>query len=572
MGAEAGRGAVIGDVDGDDRREIVVASLDGKLYSWNADGSAALAPITPSPGGSLIWSAPAIGDIDGDGGVDLVATVAAGRVAVVELPLAPWNPGKTDWPMDQANVGHSGVLDLDTDGDGDPNRTDCSIFDPSVHHGAAELCGGGDENCNGVVDEGFDVDGDSYKTCSYPFPDCNDNNPSIHPGAVEACNLVDDNCNGYVDDGIQNDQDQDGWTWCGGDCQDQDPRVNGIERGGLGWSDISCFDRIDNDCDGVVDWECALDVSDEWVVKGNVSPSQPAGMANMKSSSTPDDAYESIAEGNPGKRVVVYWTFPVPQNFLSVWYDLRVEGFRVSGNGDNFNFSWARRNQPGKCTDTSGETYSSTVLTVLNGSDDDRLQVFQLGPPAYDTVSICVKVEDSNPAGDDKKADTLMLDKLYLFPILLHAKAMSEFTTTGSRLNATSYLQTHDSDNIDEILQEAAPDTLNHTWKFNVSVGYAHQLHFEGWRTNGAEVENFQFYYATPQPGVVPETPGTFNLIPGALVDKARGGINADWAFGPQSVTAPLYGTVWIRILDTAPNGTSLDKMRTDYMSIKTTP
>lgn len=58
------------------------------------------------------------------------------------------------------------------------NNTDCNDNNPAIHPGASEVCNGIDDNCNGLIDEGFDVDGDGYTTCE---GDCNDNNPAIHP-------------------------------------------------------------------------------------------------------------------------------------------------------------------------------------------------------------------------------------------------------------------------------------------------------------------------------------------------------------------------------------------------------
>jgi len=67
-----------------------------------------------------------------------------------------------------------------------------------------------------------DADHDGFTACG---GDCDDGNPAVRPGAVEACNGIDDNCNGLVDETF--DQDGDGRTSCGGDCDDADPFVWG---------------------------------------------------------------------------------------------------------------------------------------------------------------------------------------------------------------------------------------------------------------------------------------------------------------------------------------------------------
>lgn len=62
-----------------------------------------------------------------------------------------------------------------------------------------EVCNKEDDNCDGRVDEGFDKDGDGYTTCG---GDCDDKDATVHPDAVERCNGKDDNCNGLVDEGF----------------------------------------------------------------------------------------------------------------------------------------------------------------------------------------------------------------------------------------------------------------------------------------------------------------------------------------------------------------------------------
>ncbi len=615
-GGEVSGAPMIADMDGDGIPEICVGSANKRLTTWNPDGTQAVQTYSV---GSTIFGTPAAGDIDNDGDVELVAGNEDGEIHVLDF-TAPWSPQAAEWPMVQADVRHTGHYRFDDaygdlDGDGDPNISDCAPQNAAIHHGATEFCNFVDDDCDGAVDEGFDADGDGFTTCG---GDCNDGTPDVHPGAPELCNQYDDNCNGVLDDGF--DLDGDGYTSCNGDCNDSnanvrpgatetcnsvdddcdqivdegpdadsdgwkssvcgnvpgfdcmddDPRINGIERAGGGWQDVSCWDRLDNDCDGTVDWDCALTVGDEHIQQGSRAPA--SGFDPMLPASA-DNTYVTYTEAAPGKKMVAFWTIYVPSGSTSTFYDLLMEAHRAPTNGnDTFSVSWARRNQSGECTDTSGETYT-TAFSVTRASDpagDPRLQAVQIGPPAIDTQAFCVKVVDSKTKQDSTPTDSLSLDRLYLMPVLLHVRATSEFTTTGSRLNGTTYVQTQSPDNVNEVLQEsAAPgDALNHTWKFNVPAGFSHQLHLEGSRTNGDTNDNFQFYYATPS-AQDPNQPGTFQQIPSAVIDVARGGINADFPFGPNHT---LVGTVWIRVQDTLTPGSSQQRLLLDYMSIKTTP
>ncbi len=51
------------------------------------------------------------------------------------------------------------------------------------------------------VDRCVDKDGDGYGDHCLKGPDCNDNDPNVHPGAPELCDGKDDNCNGQIDEG-----------------------------------------------------------------------------------------------------------------------------------------------------------------------------------------------------------------------------------------------------------------------------------------------------------------------------------------------------------------------------------
>ena len=132
-------------------------------------------------------------------------------------------------------------MDLDKDCDGSPASVDCDDNDPTIYPGATEICDGKDNNCDFVVDEGFDVDGDGWTTCSIP-PDCDDNDPNINPGMPEICDGIDNDCSGNADG---HDNDGDGFTNICGDCNENDPSIF------PGASEIC--DGIDNNCNGTVD-------------------------------------------------------------------------------------------------------------------------------------------------------------------------------------------------------------------------------------------------------------------------------------------------------------------------------
>ena len=114
-------------------------------------------------------------------------------------------------------------IDADDDNDGHADGVDCEPLNAAIHPGAAEVCDGIDNDCNGQTDDGagnctlfyVDADGDGWGTdvskclCApdgnykaTKAGDCHDGNAAVNPGAAEVCkNAVDENCNGQMSEG-----------------------------------------------------------------------------------------------------------------------------------------------------------------------------------------------------------------------------------------------------------------------------------------------------------------------------------------------------------------------------------
>ena len=151
--------------------------------------------------------------------------------------------------------------------------TDCNDGDEFVNPAASEYCNGGDDNCNGTVDEGLalvtyyqDSDVDGYGSAGMPLDacktppgyvldssDCNDAAGSINPGASEVCDNVDNDCSVSTADGSEE-------TWFDNLCDGTDSDL--CEEGNYGCtggvqvcSDSSGDNQdicngLDDDCDG----------------------------------------------------------------------------------------------------------------------------------------------------------------------------------------------------------------------------------------------------------------------------------------------------------------------------------
>jgi len=256
-------------------------ALSGEGLAINGQGLTHTAPKSAVAGAVTFrfgWKAPAT-----PGGVAfLVAAVAANGNGATSGDA----PGSGFFQWVFGCTAQTFYADLDRDGYGSrtygtllgcagapaptgyaPKDGDCDENDQGVNPGAAEICNGKDDNCDGQVDENApavmlwpDGDGDGYYRYQTGTPklgcagikgyaaiggDCVDTDPTIHPGATEICNGKDDNCDGTIDERVRP---QCGVGWCRResptcDAKDCVPGPPAVETCNL----------VDDDCNGEVD-------------------------------------------------------------------------------------------------------------------------------------------------------------------------------------------------------------------------------------------------------------------------------------------------------------------------------
>ena len=224
-------------------------------------------------------------------------------------------------------------VDTDADKDGVKAGVDCDDHDPAIHPGAAEICNGKDDNCDGKIDEGFDQDNDGTPSCSVNGKpaDCDDHDPAIHPGATEVCNEKDDNCDGKVDEGF--DADNDGFYACAHgtipvDCDD----TNGMIHPGA----TEICNGKDDDCNGKTD---EIPASLTGQLSSPVNPHwQLAGSALLGTAGSASAGWAELTTDTPEQAGALWWNalydFDVFDMTSTFWIQQKTNG------ADGMTFAW----------------------------------------------------------------------------------------------------------------------------------------------------------------------------------------------------------------------------------------
>ncbi len=111
-GGDIDSSPALGDIDGDGDLEVVVGSYDDKIWALNADGT----NVTgwPVQTGGDIDSSPALGDIDGDGDLEVVVGSYDDKIWALNAD----GTNVTGWPVQTGSGVFSSPALGDLDGDG----------------------------------------------------------------------------------------------------------------------------------------------------------------------------------------------------------------------------------------------------------------------------------------------------------------------------------------------------------------------------------------------------------------------------------------------------------------------
>ncbi|MDP2315821.1 MAG: putative metal-binding motif-containing protein [Pseudomonadota bacterium] len=318
------------------------------VKAWIEGGALILVPVDAD--GDLLYS-----DSDCDDGDATVHPYADERCDGVDNDC----DGVVD---DEAIDGSAFYVDADGDGygSGDPlsgcdaptgyaaEGGDCDDRDGEAFPGAPETCDDPvDRNCDGAVGV-VDGDADGWAACE----ECDDSDPAVFPGAIEVCDGGDNDCDGTVDDSAV-----DAGSW--------HPDADGDGYGDPGATEVACDtpvgfvanesdcddgsatispavssdpdDGIDNDCDGLVDEDnTTLSFS------GDIQPIFDAECATCHRSPRPQgdldlssDGYDDIVGVASVDLPSMHLVSPGEPADSYLWYKVNGTQATVGGSGDD---------------------------------------------------------------------------------------------------------------------------------------------------------------------------------------------------------------------------------------------
>jgi len=237
-----------------------------------------------------------------------------------------------------------------------PDPDDCDDADAAVHPGATEVPYDGiDQDCD---DEDLtDVDGDGYPADNAGGDDCNDDDVNTYPGAVEFEDDKDNDCNGLIDENLDTtDDDGDGYTEADGDCNDANPYA-------FPGAGETPYDGIDQDCFGT-------DLTD---VDGDGFDGGPAGNDCHDADATVYPDADEVCDGVDNDcdgQVDDNGAIDAP-----TWYqDADVDGYGAVGSGVTTcqsPYSIAVRNVDGDCNDADVAINPGAQEIPYDGIDQD---------------------------------------------------------------------------------------------------------------------------------------------------------------------------------------------------------
>ena len=197
-------------------------------------------------------------NLDGDSLADCVDPDDDGDGALDENDNCPQDPNGGQEDLD--GDGQGDVCDDDADGDGAPNELDCQPLDADVHPAALEVCDGIDNDCDVGVDEDLGTTTCGLGECLHTVDNCAGGlwhvcDPEAGAGP-EVCDGKDNDCDGAVDNGFELDLP---CTAGLGECEDEgitvcaDDGTQTVCAAEPGQAQTELCDGKDNDCNGVVD-------------------------------------------------------------------------------------------------------------------------------------------------------------------------------------------------------------------------------------------------------------------------------------------------------------------------------